>query len=403
MTIQKGEILMNKVVVNENYNWILILLSIAAFFASLNQNIYSPIIPIIRDSFETTIFWVNLTISGFIFITAIMQIILGSFIDGRNQKKLLIYSFIITMISTFICIFTTNFVIFFAARMFQAIGTAMIPLIVVNTITLLFEGEKRGDAMGTYQILLTLAPTLAPVLGGIIGQYYGYSGVFLFLFIIATILIILLIAQLPHINSTQGINKQNANIFKKHRTVWINQKGKQVIIVGFLTFLIYFAILTYLPIILHDFYNISLQMIGLLYLPLTTSMIIGSILFKKLQRKFNLEILYSLTLIIMPFLIISFGIAIEKNLVILCIILFVYGCLLGFSPPLFSTLISNQYTSERGLALGLFNFVRYSGMAIGASIVGLNFINSTFLFIALGLLFLGASIIFSISKMIVSS
>jgi len=394
---------MNKVVVNENYNWILILLSIAAFFASLNQNIYSPIIPIIRDSFETTIFWVNLTISGFIFITAIMQIILGSFIDGRNQKKLLIYSFIITMISTFICIFTTNFVIFFAARMFQAIGTAMIPLIVVNTITLLFEGEKRGDAMGTYQILLTLAPTLAPVLGGIIGQYYGYSGVFLFLFIIATILIILLIAQLPHINSTQGINKQNANIFKKHRTVWINQKGKQVIIVGFLTFLIYFAILTYLPIILHDFYNISLQMIGLLYLPLTTSMIIGSILFKKLQRKFNLEILYSLTLIIMPFLIISFGIAIEKNLVILCIILFVYGCLLGFSPPLFSTLISNQYTSERGLALGLFNFVRYSGMAIGASIVGLNFINSTFLFIALGLLFLGASIIFSISKMIVSS
>lgn len=44
--------------------------------------------------------------------------------------------------------------------MFQAIGTGMIPLIAVNVIAYLFEGAERGDAMGTYQILLTLAPHL---------------------------------------------------------------------------------------------------------------------------------------------------------------------------------------------------------------------------------------------------
>lgn len=143
---------------------LVLLLSISAFFASLNQNIYSPLIPLIRDTFDTTIFWVDLTVSGFIFIISIMQVILGTFIDSANQKKLMITSLLITSISTLFCAFTTNFMVFFVARMFQAIGTGMIPLIAVNVIAYLFEGAERGDAMGTYQILLTLAPALAPIL-----------------------------------------------------------------------------------------------------------------------------------------------------------------------------------------------------------------------------------------------
>ncbi|MED0737112.1 MFS transporter [Aneurinibacillus thermoaerophilus] len=373
---------------------ILLLLSISAFFASLNQNIYSPMIPLIRDTFETTIFWVNLTVSGFIFITAIMQVILGTFIDTKNQKKLLVFSLILTSISILFCAFTTNFVVFFIARMFQAIGTAMIPLIAVNVIAILFEGEERGDAMGTYQILLTLAPALAPILGGFIGQYYGYSGVFLFLFIISMILLIFLGYQLPTLNGQQTVDdRKERHMYQRYKILWSNKKGINVIGVGFLTFLIYFSILTYLPVLLHDHYQVSLQIIGLLYLPLTVSMILGSVLFKKLQRKFDLEKLYHVTLFLMPILIILFGIILEKNIIILSIVLFIYGVLLGFSSPLFSTMISNQYTNERGLALGLFNFVRYCGMAIGAGIVGVNFLNSTSLFIVLGILFLAFSLV----------
>jgi len=90
----------------------------------------------------------------------------------------------------------------------------------------------------------------------------------------------------------------------------------------------------------------------------------------------------------MPFFIILFGLMMKKNIIILSIILFIYGVLLGFSPPLFSTIISSQYTNEKGLALGIFNFVRYCGMAIGAGIVGISFLSSSSLFLILGIVFL---------------
>lgn len=162
----------------------LYLLSISSFFASLNQNIYTPVIPLIRDSFSVSINWVNFTVSSFIFIIAMVQIFLGAVIDTQNQKRLLIFSFLLISISTIVCAFTTNFLVFMVFRVVQAIGAGVIPLVTINMISHLFDGEARGSAMGTYQILLSLAPAVSPIVGGILGEYYGYQGIFYVYFLL---------------------------------------------------------------------------------------------------------------------------------------------------------------------------------------------------------------------------
>ena len=58
-----------------------------AFFASLIQNIYTPIIPRLYDDFQVPLFWINATVGGFIFIVAVMQIVLGRSIDSRDSKS----------------------------------------------------------------------------------------------------------------------------------------------------------------------------------------------------------------------------------------------------------------------------------------------------------------------------
>ena len=65
----------------------LYILGFLAFFVSLIQNIYTPIIPRLHDDFHVSLFWINVTVGGFIFIVAIMQILLGKSIDSRDSKK----------------------------------------------------------------------------------------------------------------------------------------------------------------------------------------------------------------------------------------------------------------------------------------------------------------------------
>lgn len=364
----------------------LYLLSLSSFFASLNQNIYTPVIPLIRDSFNVSINWVNFTVSSFIFIIALIQIILGTIVDTKNQKRLLILSFILIGISTVSCAFTTNFILFMIFRIVQAIGAGIVPLVAINMISHLFESEKRGSAMGTYQILLTLAPAIAPILGGILGENFGYQGIFLFLFLIAMVLLMFIICTLDSGENIDG-QRTSKNFIKTYRTIFSNQVGFITMVVSFFIFFIYFLIIVFLPILLNDYYHISLQDIGLLYLPLTISMILGSMIFKKVQVTIALRKLFIIVIFFMPLLIIIFGFLHSKSIIGLSILLFLYGITVGFAPPLFSSIISNEYSENRGAALGLFNFIRYSGMAVGGMFTGLSHvIPSSYIFIVLGVL-----------------
>ncbi|GGP08621.1 MFS transporter [Oceanobacillus neutriphilus] len=368
----------------------LYLLSISSFFVSLNQNIYTPVIPLIRDSFHVSINWVNFTVSSFIFIVALIQIILGTVIDTKNQKHLLILSFILISVSTITCAFATNFTLFMIFRIVQSIGAGIIPLVAINMISHLFDGKTRGSAMGTYQILLTLAPAVAPILGGILGEHFGYQGIFLFLFLIAMVLLMFIIYKLPDNGGKTDSQKEPKNFFQTYRNIFSNKVGLITMTVSFFIFFIYFAIIVFLPILLNDHYHISLQNIGLLYLPLTVSMILGSVIFKRVQITIALRKLFITVIFFMPLLIITFGFLHAKSIIGLSILLFLYGITIGFAPPLFSTVISNEYSENRGAALGLFNFIRYSGMAVGGMFTGLTrVIPSSYIFIFLGaLLFL---------------
>ena len=377
----------------QNKLLVLYLLSISTFFASLNQNIYTPIIPLIRDFFSVSINWVNFTVSSFIFIIAMIQIILGAVIDSKNQKKILLVSFILISISTIFCAYTTNFMLFLIARIVQAIGAGMIPLVTINMIAQLFEGEARGSAMGTYQILLTLAPTISPLLGGLLGQYYGYRGIFLFLLVISAILFILVAYILPN-NRGKETQGKPSSLIKNYIAVFSNYIGVSTMIVSFFVFFVYFSILVYMPILLNDQYHVSLQIIGLIYLPLTVSMILGSVLFKNLQKTIPLNVLFIAVLLLMPLQVILFGLLHTKSIIGVTIILFGYGMTVGFSPPLFSTMISNEYHENRGTALGLFNFIRYSGMAIGGMFTGLyKILPSDIVYVFLGVFLFFASIL----------
>lgn len=365
----------------------LYLLSISSFFVSLNQNIYTPVIPLIRDSFHVSITWVNFTVSSFIFIVALIQIILGTVIDTKNQKRLLILSFVLLSVSTITCAFATNFTLFMIFRIVQAIGAGIIPLVAINMISHLFEGKTRGNAMGTYQILLTLAPAVAPILGGILGEHFGYQGIFLFLFLIAMVLLMFIIYTLPDNGEKTDSRKGPKNFFQTYRNIFSKKVGLITMTVSFFIFFIYFAIIVFLPVLLSDHYHISLQNIGLLYLPLTVSMILGSVIFKRVQITIALRKLFITVIFFMPLLIITFGFLHTKSIIGLSILLFLYGITVGFAPPLFSTVISNEYSENRGAALGLFNFIRYSGMAAGGMFTGLTrVIPSSYIFIFLGVL-----------------
>ncbi|MBY0213788.1 MFS transporter [Priestia aryabhattai] len=367
--------------------FILYVVCISAFFASLNQNIYSPIIPLIKDSFDVSTTLVNLSVSLFIFITAIMQIVYGTILDFKGSRFILLPSLMLTVLASIGCAVTSNFTLFLVFRSLQALGTAAIPLIAAATITDLFDGEERGSAMGTYQTLLSIAPAVAPILGGFIGDRYNYDGVFWSLVGISILLLIINMLFFPKDQKKHKTSKRNGLHF--YLVMAKDKMGSVLLSLSFLNFLIYFSILVYLPVLLTDHYHLNLKLVGLLYLPMTLSLIAGSLLFKYIQKKISLINIFTFTNFLIAFSVIGFGLTHTVSLLLMSLSLFIYGVGIGILTPSYATILTHQFEQNRASSMGIFNFVRYTGMSIGPILSGtlLEFLRSETMFIMFGVMF----------------
>ncbi|KAB2444009.1 MFS transporter [Bacillus luti] len=388
--------------VKSSASFLLYLLCISAFFASLNQNIYSPIIPIIRDSFQVSITMVNLSVSIFIFITAIMQIVFGSIIDFKGARTILIPSIILTIIASIGCAITSNFTVFLICRILQAVGTAAIPLIAATTIGTVFQGEQRGNAMGTYQTMLSIAPAVAPVLGGFIGEKYNYPGVFWLLVVVSIILFITNWLYFPEDRMGSKKEMSGKTLISHYASIFNSKVGSSILILSFFAFFLYFSFIVYLPILLTDHYQLSLQVVGLLYLPMAISLIIGSMTFKKIQSKISQKNLFITGNVVLALSVILFAVTHWNTLIGVTVALILHGISIGILTPLFATMIANEFEHNRGSAMGMFNFIRYMGMAVGPIVSGLLLahFNPTVVFALFGgfFIFLSFGMLIRISK-----
>ncbi|WP_457806736.1 MFS transporter [Staphylococcus aureus] len=350
-----------------NSNIRLYILGFLAFFASLIQNIYTPIIPRLYDDFQVPLFWINATVGGFIFIVAVMQIVLGRSIDSRDSKKVLLTGLGIVIISSFICAVTHNFILFAISRLFQAIGCGIIPLVTLTLLAKLSTDNGRAQAMANYKIFLSCAPALAPILGSTLGARWDYIGIFSFLLVISIVLfLIIFFIDIPNVE--KGIVKLTEKMEEKYLTdkVFIT-----LVTLGFLIFFTYFSILVYLPTLLNNTYNIDVGISGVLFLPITVSVILGSLLYKRLSKKYNEIMILRVTITGFAIFTLLFGWLNESNVIILSVIIFILGTCVGIVPALLSTIISKRFERIKGKVLGVFNFVRYIRMTVGALLIGI--------------------------------
>ncbi|MGK9266988.1 MFS transporter [Bacillus inaquosorum] len=368
---------------------ILYIVCFSAFFASLSQNIYSPIIPIIKESFHVSAAMVNLSVSVFMIVTAIMQIILGTIIDFKGARFVLIAGILATAAASIGCAVTTDFTLFLIFRMIQAAGSAALPLIAATTIGQLFTGSERGSAMGTYQMLLSAAPAVAPVLGGFIGGAAGYEGIFWMLTAISVVMLVANSMIFPKDSPAGSKQQTKGNVFTHYKSIFTNRTGNVILALSFALFFIYFAVIVYLPILLTEHYHIDVSIAGLLYLPLALSTIAGTFLFKRIQAKISLNTLFIGSNAVAACSIMLFAVTHSVSLVLMALTLALFGISMGVIPPLYSTMITNEFEHNRGSAIGIFNFIRYTGMAAGPMISAylLTMMPSAMSFGLLGLVF----------------
>lgn len=359
-------------------HFILYVICMSALLGSFAQNIYTPILPMIQASFHTSLYLVNLTVSLFTFVLAIMQLIYGPLIDTKGRKSVLIPSLIISTIGSIGCTFSANIYLFLFFRAVQAIGIAAIPVVAATIIGDLFEGKERGEAMSLYQMLLALAPAIGPLIGGYLGSINGHVSVFLFLSILSFLLLIINISLLPETKPT-AIKQPQAK--KSYWFILKNKTGFSITLIGFIQFCIYFCFLVFLPSILTNLFHLTASKIGLIFVPMSLSIMLGSYCYKLLQKRLTTKQALFITSFFNIICVTLFSFTYSINISFIIIGTSLYGFSMGLSMPTHTTLLTEKFVQERATAIGMYNFIRYLGMGTGPLVGGFLVFNQNYFWI----------------------
>lgn len=158
---------------------ITIALVLAGFFCMLSETVLNMALKSLMEEFSisaTTVQWLS---TGYMLIMGISIPISAFLTKTFTTRQLYISSVSIFIVGTIISGAAPTFSILLLGRLIQAVGTGVLIPNIINTLLIINPVEKRGKALGIFNLVMFCAPAIGPTLSGFIVQSLNWRWLFL--------------------------------------------------------------------------------------------------------------------------------------------------------------------------------------------------------------------------------
>ncbi len=290
-------------------------LVLIAGIGALNMNILLPSLPAIAEYYRADYALVQLSISGYLAATALLQLITGPLSDRYGRRPVLIASIAVFIAASAAAAFAPTIELFLAARMVQAAvvtGFALSRAIVRDMVPL----EQAASMIGYVTMGMTLVPMIGPAIGGILQEIYGWQASFIFAGGLGTLILMIVIFDLKETNENPSTSM--ADQFRAYPELFTSRRFWGYALSALFASGTFFAFLGGAPFVAANFLNMSPSELGLYFMFVAIGYMTGNFLSGRFASRlgiFRMMISGNLTA--------AFGILISLA-----------GFLLGFMSPL---------------------------------------------------------------------
>ena len=143
----------------------------------LSLNMFLPSLNNIAATLQADYALVNISISGFMAVTAILQLIIGPLSDRYGRRPVLLAALALFSIASLGCLLATDIWVFLFFRLLQSVITAgwVVSFAIVRDTT---SKQKTASLIGYISMAMAIAPMLGPMLGGVLDDLFGWRASF---------------------------------------------------------------------------------------------------------------------------------------------------------------------------------------------------------------------------------
>ncbi|WP_424986362.1 multidrug effflux MFS transporter [Microbulbifer sp. S227A] len=236
-------------------------------------NMILPSLAQMAEEFGVSYGYVNLAISGYLAITAVVQLLIGPLSDRYGRRPVLLVSVGIFVLASLGCLLAQEFRLFLVCRLVQgaiASGQVLSRAIIRD----MHPPNKAASLMGYVAMSMALAPMLAPVLGGALHMLWGWRAGFALFSLLGIAILALLWVDLGETNGNRttrfGQQLHDYPFLLKSRRFWGYSLCIAFSVGGFFTFI------TGAPLVASAWFDLSPAMLGLGIGIITTGFMAGN-------------------------------------------------------------------------------------------------------------------------------
>lgn len=171
----------NKQTPNWSYSLPFALALMAPFdiLASLAMDIYLPVVPSMPAILQTTPSMVQLTLSLYMVMLGVGQILFGPLSDHIGRRPVLIGGGMIFALASFALAGTDNALLFLVLRFVQAAGASAALVATFATVRDVYAARPEGATIyGLFSAMLSFVPALGPIAGALVAKGFGWRAIF---------------------------------------------------------------------------------------------------------------------------------------------------------------------------------------------------------------------------------
>lgn len=176
---------------------------------ALNLNIFLPSLPAIAEYYDADYALVQLSVSGYLAVTAILQLFIGPLSDRYGRRPVMLASLAIFLVATVLVIVAPTITLFLAARMLQAavVASLVLPRAMIRDVV---GQEEAASRIGYVTMFMSVVPMVSPALGGFLAALFGWHATFAaaFLFGFVVFLLFFFDAGETHHNRSTSMLRQ---------------------------------------------------------------------------------------------------------------------------------------------------------------------------------------------------
>jgi DHA1 family bicyclomycin/chloramphenicol resistance-like MFS transporter len=194
-----------------------VMIALLIAMATLNPisiNMIVPALTAMADGLGADFATIQLTLSCYLFATAISQLIHGPLSDRFGRRPVVLWGVLIYAGASLVCLFATSVWIVILGRILQGVGAAAGFALCRAIVRDLYQRERAASMLGYITMGFSTAPMIAPLIGGLLSDHLGWRLIFLFMAVVGLAMLAAMWLALPETRRPMPEGQERIGFFQ---------------------------------------------------------------------------------------------------------------------------------------------------------------------------------------------